>query len=210
MFASAGIPNLLPDSTTDPDAPTQSTSAFVFQKQGDVVQDIVLQLLWNETMPRDFPLWDNGLTSIIGYRNPANRGLVQGADYTINGTNITLKSSYLSTLFSSNATNGLKATIFVNSERGASLQLQAYQWAAPTLASNGSRVSNASAENDLAIPITWQGKPQLATVKAQMVNGSYLVDTWTQWLGPLQRGRMVSSFLPPDEFRGFLLRRTDV
>jgi endoglucanase len=188
-FASSGIPNLLAESTTDPDAASQSSSAFIFHKKGDVVQDTTLSFIWNETMPKDLPLWL--ITSVVKYNSSENRNLVQDTDYVINGTNITFKASYLSTLFSNTGGNGFKANITLQCTRGANLRLQAYQWAPPTLGAVSSTIKNETAQNDLAIPISWQGKPQLATVKAQMLNGSYLVDTWTQWLGPLQRGRIV-------------------
>jgi endoglucanase len=185
MIASRGLVNVLAESTTDPNAPTQSTSTFLWHRNGSVVQDTTLEFIWNGSYA--FLLWSASTISTP----KQGRNLVQGTDYEVVGTNITFKVTYVSTLFQPTSTPGFKGNITLLFTGGAVLHLQAYQWAAPTLASSSSTITNAAAQNDLAIPVSWQGKPQLATVKAQMVNGSYLVDTWTQYLGPLQQGRMV-------------------
>jgi endoglucanase len=42
---------------------------------------------------------------------------------------------------------------------------------------------------DLQMPITYAGLPVVAAVKAILTDGSFLVDDWTKYLGPLQQGR---------------------
>ena len=46
--------------------------------------------------------------------------------------------------------------------------------------------------NDLYIPITYKGLAQVAAVQATTEDGTFLFDSWTQYLGPLQQGRATS------------------
>jgi endoglucanase len=38
---------------------------------------------------------------------------------------------------------------------------------------------------NLHMPITYAGLPIIAVVKVVLVDGTFLADTWTQYLGPL-------------------------
>lgn len=178
--AAAGVENALADNTVDPAASTQWTSAYLFYKQGDPIADTNLPFIWN------------GAT-LKSIRSTTGNELSNTA-YAINGNNITFKASFMSTLFPSSSASGFKANLTLHFSAGADLQLQAYQWAAPKLASSSSNVTVSGAQNDLSIPVTWQGLPRLAAVKAETTNGIYLIDSWTQWLGPLQQGRLVCVF----------------
>ncbi|KAE9371779.1 glycoside hydrolase family 5 protein [Stipitochalara longipes BDJ] len=189
-FAAEGVVNILAESTVDPDAVAQSTSAFLFYKDGDLLKDISLPFVWNGS--KGLPLLSITYSTSTSTPN-GSKILRQDTEYSIKDANITFLTPFLSTLFAPKSTNGFKANITLHFSTGADLQLQAYQWSAPILSSASSNLNSSIAQNDLAIPITWQGRPQLATVKAQMSNGSYFVDTWTQYLGPLQRGRMTYS-----------------
>jgi endoglucanase len=179
ITGSKGINNTLADSTEDPNALTQFTSANLFHKSGDPIEDTNLPFLWN----------GNTLECIDCSPNCGR--LRPNIDYSVNGNNLTFKAGFMREIFPPYSKAGFKANLTLQFSAGADLQLQAYQWAAPILASNSSTVTSNSSQTNLAIPVTWMGKPELATVKAQIIGGSYLVDSWTQWLGPLQQGRMV-------------------
>ena len=80
--AAAGTNNSLADSTEDSNARTQQSSAYIWHRIGTTVNDTSLPYLWN----------GNTLKSITG---PAGT-LIQGRDYTVTGSNITYKASFLS------------------------------------------------------------------------------------------------------------------
>jgi endoglucanase len=179
ITGSKGINNTLADSAEDPKALTQFTSANLFHKSGDPIEDTNLPFIWN----------GNTLDCIDCSPNCGR--LRANIDYSVNGNNLTFKAGFMKEIFPPYSKTGFKANLTLHFSRGADLQVQAYQWAAPILASNSSIVTSNSSQTNLAIPVTWMGKAELATVKAQIIGGSYLVDSWTQWLGPLQQGRMV-------------------
>ena len=179
--AAAGITNALADNTVDSAAATQWTSAYLFHKKGTPIVDTSLPFIWNGARLES-------IYSTVGNKLSAN------VAYAVDGNNLTFKSHFVSTLFPSGSANGFKANLTLHFNTGADLQLKAYQWAAPTLASNSSNITSSTAQNDLSIPVTWQGLPKLAAIKAEMTNGTYLIDSWTQWWGPLQQGRLVCNF----------------
>jgi len=137
MNAANGISNALADSTEDPNAETQFTSAYLFYKQGDPIQDTSLPFLWN----------GNALLRIKSSANSSK--LSSNTDCVVNGTNLTFKSSFMSRLFEPGSSPGFKANLTLHFNTGAGLQLQAYQWAPPILSSISSTVTNATAQNDL-------------------------------------------------------------
>lgn len=53
-------------------------------------------------------------------------------------------------------------------------------------------ITNATAQNDLWIPITYNDFPEIATTSAQMANGTYLVNSWTHWRAPVIKDVAVS------------------
>jgi endoglucanase len=73
--------------------------------------------------------------------------------------------------------------------REASLVVTVVEWDVPVL---GSTDSKAVCGADLAIPITWKGIARPAAVRALESDGTYLEDSWTQYLGPLQQARTVT------------------
>ncbi|KAF2146282.1 glycoside hydrolase family 5 protein [Aplosporella prunicola CBS 121167] len=170
-----GTANSLADSTVDDQATEQSTSAYVFHKVGEEVAD--------QTLP--FILNGNTVTGI----KANDKDLSEGSDYAVNGANITFKQALLSNYFADDEP-GLKANLTVSFSAGAALRLQAVQWDTPTLGSNSSKAESGS---DLSIPITWKGIAKPATVKALENDGTYLVDDYTQWWGPLMQARMTYS-----------------
>lgn len=178
---SKGINNSLADSTVDGSATTQFSSGNLFHKLGDPITDINLPFLWN----------GNKLLSIEG---SGSCGKLLSSDFATSSTNLTFKASFLKKLFLPATPPGFVANLTLHFSAGADLQLKAYQWSTPILSTNSTNVTAAIAQSDLWVPVTWQGKPQLATCKGQFADGSYIVDTWTQWLGPMQKGRMVRLF----------------
>ncbi|GAM35445.1 hypothetical protein EIK77_006396 [Talaromyces pinophilus] len=177
--ATAGVNNSLADSTEDGGATTQGSSAYVWHQLGTPVVDVTNPYVLN----------GNHLKSISG----PHGNLVQGRDYVVSGANVTYKASFLSQYFSSSATaaSGEKAVLTLNFSHGTFLYATLIEWDTPVLATT--EVSAASVgSNDLYIPITYKGYPQVAAVQATLSDGTYLFDSWTQWLGPLQKGRTTS------------------
>jgi endoglucanase len=179
--AAAGVTNALADNTVDPAATTQWTSAYLFYKQGSAIAATELPFIWNGACLES-------IHSTVGNK------LSKNAAWAIDVNNLTFTAWYMSALFPSGSANGFKSNLTLHFTAGADLQLEAYQWAAPTLASTSFTVTLSSAQNDLSIPVTWQGLPRLAAVKAVTANDTYLIDSWTKWLGPLQQGRLVCLF----------------
>lgn len=177
--AVAGINNTLADSTEDEDATTQQSTAFIWHRIGTNVRDTTLAYLWN----------GNTLKSITGPKG----ALVQGRDYDVSGTNITYKASFLQRYFSASPTAppGQMAVLTLNFSRGSPLYAKLIAWATPILAESSIAASSVGS-NDLNIPITYKGLAQVAAVQVTLVNGTFLFDSWTEYLGPLQQGRATS------------------
>jgi len=186
--ASRGIPNALADSTEDGGATSQWSSAYVWHKQGEAVVDTSLPMLWNNNTLRS-------VTSSPGVRGVEPGALAAGTHYVVVGRNLTFKASFLKTLFPAGSPPGFKANLTLHFSRGEDLQLMAYEYAAPTLGFNTFKVTAANDQTDLAIPITWKGRVQVAAARHIFANGTYMADTWTQYLGPLQQARMVGILL---------------
>ncbi|KAH6651509.1 glycoside hydrolase superfamily [Truncatella angustata] len=167
-----GISNSLPDSTTDPSATTQQSSAFIFNQVGSSVGDQSLPFLLN----------GNTVTSIT----IDSTMLTTGNQYSVSGNNIIFTASFLSGYLSSTATPGIKGTLSISFSAGIIIPVQIVQWEPPVLSSASSK---AIAGADLVVPVTWQGMAQVATVKAVKADGTFLVDDWTVWLPPIQQGR---------------------
>jgi endoglucanase len=123
----------------------------------------------------------------------ASRNLSAGTDYNLNGSTITYKASYLSRYLASNASDGLVANLTLTFSSGAQLAASIVQYDTPSLGSTASTASSVPSGTDLNIPVAWKGLSKLAAAKAQQVDGTYLEDSWTQYLGPLQQGRIVSN-----------------
>ncbi|KAF9884928.1 hypothetical protein FE257_000919 [Aspergillus nanangensis] len=171
--------NSLPDSTTDAAATTQSSSAYIFHKYGTQVS--------SQTLPFIFD--DNTLSSIQSSNGTALRN---GADYSVSGSNIIFSAAYLSRVYSATTQPGVLDTLTLKFSAGASPTVQIVQWDKPVLSSTSAAASSVSG-SDYAIPITWKGLGKPAAVKALTSGGQYLVDDWTQYLGPLQQARATYS-----------------
>ena len=178
MNATTGTTNSLADSTEDPNALTQETSAYIFLNASTNATDTTLPYIFN----------DNTLTSIT---TPTD-SLEEGTDYTVDESNITYTASFLSQYLST-STPGLKDNLTLTFSAGSSLHVSLVTYAAPTLATTSSAASSVPSGTDLRIPITWAGLEQLAAVKGTLTDGTFLVDTFTQYFGPLQQGRMTYS-----------------
>jgi len=174
MAVLRGENNSLADSTTDPSATTQQSSAYIFNKVGSSITDQALPFLLNG---HTFKSLNVGSTT-----------LKEGQDYTVSGSVVTFKKSFLSTYLSATAEPGTKANVTVTFSSGAPSQVEIVQWDVPTLKSYAS-AARAVASGDLQIPIVWKGLHRVAAVKITTQAGAYLVDDWTQWLPDLQKGR---------------------
>lgn len=176
MNAAKGIPNSLPDGTTNLDATTQQSSAYIYHRFGDDVTDQALPFLLN----------GNTLESIKVSGGPTAR---PSTDYSIDGSTVTFKAAFLSTLISPTTEPGSKANLTLTFSAGADLNVEVVQWDTPVLATTSSK---AVAGSDLHIPIDYKGLKTVAAVKVLRIDGTIPFDDWTVWLGPLQQGRAVS------------------
>ncbi|KAF2030304.1 glycoside hydrolase [Setomelanomma holmii] len=172
-----GIPNTLPESTTD-GSTTQQSSAYIYHKKGTNVTDVPLPFKFNgNTLSKNIAL--------------ANKPLNQGRDYTVSGETITFKAAFLNTIFTPTSSTGSLGNLTLTFNRGAALTVNLLQYSVPVLSSTSSKLPATSA--DLLIPLTWSGQNRPAAVKAVKSDGGYLVDDWTQYLPALQQGRMTYS-----------------
>lgn len=174
------VANSLPDSTTDPQATSQWSSAYIFHKVGEPVISQKLPLLLNH----------NTLVSVTG---SDGKVLEVGSDYTVSGSNVTFTAAFLSRFLSATAEPGIKSTLTLTFSAGSPFTIDIVQWDTPELASNSSVAKTGS---DLRIPVTYKGLKKVAAVKIVADGGVYVFDDWTQYLGPLQQGRGVRDAAP--------------
>ncbi|KAJ5929897.1 hypothetical protein N7454_006847 [Penicillium verhagenii] len=178
--STASTANSLPDSTEDASASTQWSSAYIFQQAGASVDSQSLPFVWN----------GNSLTSIT---DSSGSILTSEVDYSVSGGNLTFAASYISRHVSATTAPGTITNLTLEFSGGASSPIvQLVQWTTPTLSSTSAVASSVSGA-DLLIPITWGGLSTVAAVKAITSDGSYLVDSWTEYLGPLQQARTTYS-----------------
>lgn len=172
-----GIPNALPQSTTDGSATTQQTSAYIFHRKNDTVTNVTLPFSFN----------GNKLSKI----SKGSRQLASGKDFSVQGESITFSAAYLQSILTSTVGTGSLANLTLTFNRGAALEVDVVQYTTPTLVSTSGPLP--AAGQDLLLPLTWSGLNRPAAVKATKADGTFLVDDWTQYLGPLQQGRMTYS-----------------
>lgn len=178
--AAKGVKNSLPESTVDTKATSQDTSGYLFHQVGKAVpaQTVAFQL--------------NGNT-IKAVKLEGGASLSTSGDYGVDRSSIKFSNFFMGKYFSPTISPGVKANLTVQFSAGADSKVQLVQWDVPTL--KGGTSSKAVPGKDLSIPVTWKGIAKIATVKAVLSDGKYLVDGWTQYLGPLQQARAVSSSL---------------
>jgi endoglucanase len=179
MSAFAGEANALPDSTTDPNAITQSTSADLFVRVG--------QNVTSQSLPYILP----SNTTLVSISGADNGTLTRGADYFISGSTITFSASFLRSHFTHSASPGSIANLTLEFSSGADLTLDLVLWDTPTLNSTSSSLAAANG-SPISISVQWKGINRPAAVKAVTANGTYLVDDFTKYYGPLQNARTVS------------------
>ncbi|KAF8754232.1 glycosyl hydrolase 5 (cellulase A) family [Rhizoctonia solani] len=129
----------------------------------------------------------NGNT-LKGIYTPSGTKLTSGKHYTIVSSPLpgfALTSSYINSLGATSKLGEL-GRVIVRLSSGADLEIDIRRYARPSIP-NGT--INVSANSDYGFSYTSNGA-KLATVKALGPNGEYLKDDWTQWLGPLQAGRI--------------------
>lgn len=178
MNAVKGIPNALPDSSTDGTTTTQQSSAYIYHKKGTNITDATLPFHFN----------GNKLSKNIVLASSSNKPLNQGRDYTVTGESITFKSAFLSTLFTPSSKPGSVANLTLTFSRGAPLTINALQYSVPSLSNTTLKLPSTS--TDLLIPLQWSGQTRPAAVRGVKSDGVGLVDDWTQYLPVLQQQRM--------------------
>lgn len=171
-----GIPNALPDSTTDGSVTSQKSSAYIYHKKNSSVTDQTLPFLFN----------GNKLQKISVAAT--KKILTKGQHYTVAGESITFKASFLNTIITPASPTSSLANLTLEFNRGAALSVDVLQYSLPTLGRTSSQLPATS--SDLLIPITWAGQNRPATVKAVLADGTFLFDSWTTVLPTLQQGRM--------------------
>ncbi|CAK7199831.1 hypothetical protein SEUCBS139899_002517 [Sporothrix eucalyptigena] len=172
--------NSLPVGTTDDSAKMQSSSAYIFRRVGEPTTAQALPFEFN----------GNSVTSIVTGND--NKTL-SSTDYAVNSSHIIFSASFLDNYLSPNGAAGRKANMTVNFSEGVPIPIEIVQWDTPVLASLTSLVTSATATTDISIPVTYKGLPRVAAARMVGVNGTILVDAWTQYLGPLQQGRATFS-----------------
>ncbi|KAK0720181.1 glycoside hydrolase superfamily [Lasiosphaeris hirsuta] len=176
MAAVKGVANSLADSTVDASATKQESSAYVFNRVGIDARDRTLPFILNGNTFKSLAVGETALE--------------EGRDYTIAGSNVTLKQSFLSRYLGAFVEPGSKANVTVTFSSGVPSQIELVQWHVPLLGSTSSSAKDVPSGSELGIPIEWRGLHKVAAVKiAASGDGAYLVDDWTQWLPELQKGR---------------------
>ncbi|KAH9868540.1 hypothetical protein J1614_007612 [Plenodomus biglobosus] len=168
-----GVPNALPDSTTD-GSTSQASSAYLYHRANETVADTTLPFLFN----------GNTLSSIA----LGTRQLARDNDYRVSGESITFAASFLQTVLTPSAPMGSLANLTLTFNRGAALSVNILKYDTPTIGVSSIALPASSA--DYRIPVQWAGQNRPATVKALRSDGTYLVDDWTQFLPPLQQARL--------------------
>ena len=171
--AVAGTSNSLADSTTDPSATSQNSSAYLFHKVGSPVVAQSVPYLLNGNSIKSIETSTGTVVSPTQYSMSTNGSL-------------TLSASYLSTLYSSDSAAGIKETLTLSFSAGTALTLTIVQYTTPIIPTT-TYVVDPSA--DLYIPVTYQGLPEVAAVTAYNADGTYFTDSFTVYLGPLQQAR---------------------
>ncbi|KAF2656724.1 glycoside hydrolase family 5 protein [Lophiostoma macrostomum CBS 122681] len=175
--AAKGTVNSLPDSTTDGSATSQFSSAYIYHQLNSTVSDASLPFLFNGNTLRSAKL--------------AGKTLKSGTDYKVSGSNITFTSAFLTPILGTVTKPGSIANVTLSFSAGADLLVNVLAYQLPTSSTLGATSSKLPATSaDLAIPVTWPSQNRPAAIKATESNGAYLEDDWTQYLGPLQQGRL--------------------
>lgn len=172
LDAAAGENNTLPNSTTDTSATSQNSSAYIFHKVGDPVIDQTASYFLNGN-------------TLLAITNSAGTTLTS-SQFSINAGVVTLTAAYLGTLYTSTSAPGIQDTLTLTFSSGAPLTLQIVQYDTPVFSNTTFTLNTAV---DLVIPVTYKGLPEVAAVAAHLADGTYLADSWTVYLGPLQQAR---------------------
>lgn len=179
MSAFAGEANALPDSTTDPNAITQFTSADLFVRVG--------QNVTSQSLPYILP----SNVTLVSISSANNSTLTRGVDYSISHGAVVFSAHFLRRYFTPSTSPGPVVNLTIGFSSGADLTLALVLWDTPMLNSTSSSVAAAN-DASVSIPVQWKGINKPAAVKAVTANGTYLVDDFTKYYGPLQNARTVS------------------
>lgn len=169
--AVAGKADALADSTVDPAAGSQNSSAYLWHRVGEVVGDVQVPYLLNGNTLK-------GITDSKGRK-------LSSTDYSLDAKGIlTLRKAYLESILSSTTKAGPVTSLTLAFTPGVSLTLQVIQFSKPTVPSTSSSYSLAAldANSDLHVPVAYQGLNKIAAIKAVKDDGTYLADDWTVYL----------------------------
>ncbi|KAK5656751.1 hypothetical protein OQA88_4299 [Cercophora sp. LCS_1] len=173
MAVLRGESNSLPESTTDPEAKTQESSAYVWNKLGENVTEKRVEFLLNGN-------------AVVGVEYEGRN--LTGVEYGVQGGAVILRQEFLKGIFDGDKVGSL-ANLTVRFSQGVNLGVELVQWDVPTIGLYESRARDVRGGEDLHLPVVWKGLHRVAAVKIVKADGGFLVDDWTQWLPELQKGR---------------------
>lgn len=173
--AITGTKSTLPDSTTDVNATSQNTSAYVFHKAGErVIAQSVKYLVKGNSL--------RSITSSAGHK-------LGPSDYFFSlAGELTLSPSFLRPYFGS-ASPGLKEKLTLTFSSGTFLHLDLVVYSAPKLSQYTYSIQALNVTVNLDIPIVYAGLPMPATFKMVYADGTPIVDQFTANYPLLQQGR---------------------
>ncbi|KAF1838812.1 glycoside hydrolase [Decorospora gaudefroyi] len=179
--AAMGVMNALPAGGEEGEE--GSSSAYIYHKRNNETG-----VVGNVTLP--FQFHGNQLAGISKAGTELRPGPANDYTVTNNSENdeITFSASFLRTILTPDSPTGSLTNLTLHFSHGAPLTVNILQYATPTLSTTSGALPPAG--QDLRIPIEWAGQNRPAAVKAVRSDGAFLVDEWTQYLGPLQQGRM--------------------
>jgi len=134
--------------------------------------------------------WNGNKLKDVRFDSETGRTLKKGRDYTPTATGVTFSAAYLSSLIQTYPATqlGPLAKLWVIPSKGAAFPISLIRNTLPTLSATYFTVTDTS--NSFVIPVTNWGGSTLAMVQAIRRDGAILKDDWTQWLGPLEQGRL--------------------
>jgi endoglucanase len=176
--AAKGEVNSLADSTEDTSAMSQVSDAYLYHTAGTAVADLTATYILN-----------GNTVSMV--HTASGTMLEKGTDYTVSGSNVTLKASLISQYIKTNTPAGPVANFTIYFTEGAALDLTLVNFSKSTLATKSSTAGNTN--QNLVVPVTYGTIPKVAAVQATLADGTCLFDTWTIYLPEIQHCRATYS-----------------
>jgi endoglucanase len=189
LSAQKGNKNSLPvtvEEIISPSLGRQNTSAYIFSQRTTLVkEDQLLQ----------FNLNGNWVRRI---KDSKGRELQAETEYRVEPAGGTRRTDIIRFIqgtvarYVANQTVGIKEKLTLEFSSGAPIEIEVVVWEKPTLETIHDN-SYAAAGKDFEIPVSFNGLSKVAAVKAVYTDsGKPILDDWTDDLGPLQAGYLVS------------------